>query len=158
MCGGVSVYAGLKRSKLQVGDWVVISGAGGGLGHFAIQYARVMGARVLAIDIKSKETFCRDLGAEDFVDFREFSTDEALRERIYGATSGGASVALVCSSSSKVYAQASSWLRFRGTIVALGVPEIGAPKAVDVETFIVNELNFVGELCKPFQKPLEDCK
>lgn len=37
MCGGVSVYAALKRAQVKQGDWVAISGAGGGLGHLAVQ-------------------------------------------------------------------------------------------------------------------------
>jgi propanol-preferring alcohol dehydrogenase len=69
MCGGITVYAALKRANIQYGDWVVISGAGGGLGHLAIQFAKVLGARVLSLDVGSKEHFCLDLGADAFADF-----------------------------------------------------------------------------------------
>lgn len=33
LCAGLTVYKGLKISNTKVGDWVVIPGAGGGLGH-----------------------------------------------------------------------------------------------------------------------------
>ena len=33
LCAGLTVYKGLKESNTKVGDWVVIPGAGGGLGH-----------------------------------------------------------------------------------------------------------------------------
>jgi propanol-preferring alcohol dehydrogenase len=49
MCAGVSVYAGLTRAHTRVGDWVLVSGAGGGLGHLGIQYAKAIGARVTAM-------------------------------------------------------------------------------------------------------------
>lgn len=42
MCGGVTAYVGCKRSGVMAGQWVVIMGAGGGLGHFGVQYARAM--------------------------------------------------------------------------------------------------------------------
>ena len=39
----------LRDSETHVGDWVVVSGAGGGLGHLAVQYAVAMGLRVIAV-------------------------------------------------------------------------------------------------------------
>jgi alcohol dehydrogenase, propanol-preferring len=33
LCAGVTVYRALKYSKTKIGDWVVLPGAGGGLGH-----------------------------------------------------------------------------------------------------------------------------
>ena len=59
LCAGLTVDSGLKKAGLTSGNWVVISGAGGGLGHLAIQYAsRAMGLQVIAIDHGSKEAFC----------------------------------------------------------------------------------------------------
>ena len=56
LCAGLTVYSGLKKAELTSGNWVVISGAGGGLGHLATQYAsRAMGLRAIAIDHGSKE-------------------------------------------------------------------------------------------------------
>ena len=49
LCAGITVYRALKYSKTHIGDWVAIPGAGGGLGHLAVQYATAMGLRVVAI-------------------------------------------------------------------------------------------------------------
>lgn len=46
---GLTIYKALKQSKAQIGEWIAISGAGGGLGHLGVQYAAAMGLRVLAI-------------------------------------------------------------------------------------------------------------
>jgi hypothetical protein len=47
------------------GQWVAISGIGGGLGHIAVQYARAMGLRVVRIDVDdSKLALATRLGAE----------------------------------------------------------------------------------------------
>lgn len=42
MCGGVTAYTACKRSAVKPGQWIVLPGAGGGLGHFAVQYAKAM--------------------------------------------------------------------------------------------------------------------
>ncbi|CAK7204870.1 hypothetical protein SEUCBS139899_007632 [Sporothrix eucalyptigena] len=143
MCGGVSVYAGLKRSGVQLGDWVVVSGAGGGLGHLAIQYARAMGARVVAIDAGSKNEFCRTLGADEFVDYSKFDGD-GLAQHIHKVTSGGAKVALICAASGKAYSQAPHWLCFRGCIIALGIPGESVGQALSIFQFVSLELKLIG--------------
>jgi len=72
MCGGVTAYTALKRSNVRPGQWVVLPGAGGGLGHFAVQYAKAMGMRVIAIDGgEEKRKLCKELGAEEFIDFTQ---------------------------------------------------------------------------------------
>lgn len=146
MCGGITVYAALKRAKVQPGDWVLISGAGGGLGHLAIQYGKAFGVRVLALDVGSKEDFCKGLGAESFVDFTKYETDRELKEEVHKVTGGGAKTVIVCASSEKAYAQSIGWLGFRGTLVCLGVPE-GKRSPIAgavVEDLIGLELNIFG--------------
>ena len=61
---------------MKAGETVVVTGAGGGLGSFGIQYARAMGMRILAVDHPSKEEHCRNLGAEWFVD--GFNTENVV--------------------------------------------------------------------------------
>lgn len=63
------VYAAIKRSNARAGQWLVIPGAGGGVGSMAVQYARYAGIRVLAIDAGDKGELCKSLGAEEFIDF-----------------------------------------------------------------------------------------
>lgn len=80
MCGGVTAYVACKRSNVQPGQWLVIPGAGGGLGHMAVQYAKAMGMRVIAIDGgDEKRDLCMKLGAEVFIDFKKVSYDSRLR-------------------------------------------------------------------------------
>jgi NADPH:quinone reductase-like Zn-dependent oxidoreductase len=53
------------------GQRVLINGAGGGSGSFAIQLAKRLGAHVTAVDNASKLEFMRDVGAEEVIDYAE---------------------------------------------------------------------------------------
>lgn len=130
LCAGVTTYAGLRKSKARSGDWIVISGAGGGLGHIACQLASGgMGLRVIGIDAPSKKQVVMDCGAEHFIDVTAHD-DASIVEDVLRVTGGlGASAVLVCTASNKAYAQALDFLRFDGTLVCIGMPE-GAPQPI----------------------------
>ena len=64
LCAGITVYKALKVADIAPGEWVAITGAGGGLGVFAIQYAKAMGLNVVAVDIDdAKLALATELGA-----------------------------------------------------------------------------------------------
>ncbi|EAW11852.1 zinc-dependent alcohol dehydrogenase [Aspergillus clavatus NRRL 1] len=146
LCAGVTVYAALKRSHARPGQWVVISGAGGGLGHIAVQLAsRGMGLRVIGIDHGSKEALVKESGAEHFVDITQFPTDdkgEAIAAHVQSLADGlGSHAAIVCTASNAAYAQALLMLRFNGTLVCVGVPEHSPqPIATAFPGFILEKL------------------
>ncbi|WP_199422883.1 NAD(P)-dependent alcohol dehydrogenase [Actinotalea solisilvae] len=52
------------------GRRVLVNGAGGGTGTFAIQLAKRVGAHVTGVDNEHKLAFMRSLGADDVVDYR----------------------------------------------------------------------------------------
>lgn len=130
LCAGVTTYAALRKSKARSGEWVVISGAGGGLGHIACQLAsRGMALRVIGIDAPSKKQVVMNCGAEHFIDVTAHD-DKSIKEEVLKLTGGlGASAVLVCTASNKAYAQALDFLRFDGSLVCVGIPE-GAPQPI----------------------------
>ncbi|KAL7408733.1 chaperonin 10-like protein, partial [Mrakia frigida] len=72
LCAGVTVYKALKEAAILKGEVVVIPGAGGGLGHLAVQYAKAMGYRVIAIDSGAeKEKLLASYGVTDFIDYQK---------------------------------------------------------------------------------------
>lgn len=128
LCAGVTVYAALKRSNAKPGQWVVISGAGGGLGHLGVQIAsKGMGLRVIGFDHGSKEELVKSSGAEHFVDITKFPSDDngaKIGEHVKSLSDGlGAHAVIVCTASNIAYAQSIPLLRFNGTVVCVGVPE-----------------------------------
>jgi len=124
MCAGLAVYTGVKRSGARFGDWVAVQGAGGGLGHLAIQYAAALGCKTIALDVGSKEQLCKEVGADAFVDVAAFGKDADLIAKVKEVADGrGPKVVIGCSSSNRAYAQAPYMLDIRGVLVCLGVPE-----------------------------------
>lgn len=122
LCAGVTVYRGLKLIDHQPGDWIAIPGAGGGLGHLAVQYAKHMGFRVIAIDSgEEKRDLCLSLGAEKWFDFRE-SGSNLVDDVIAAADGKGPHAALITAASAVSFTQASFYLRPGGILVGVGVP------------------------------------
>ncbi|KAF8713663.1 Alcohol dehydrogenase GroES-like domain, partial [Rhizoctonia solani] len=111
----------IKEANTSPGDIVVIPGAGGGLGHLAIQYAvNGFGLRVIAVDTGDhKKELCLKLGAETFIDFKE--TDNIVEDVIRAADGAGVHAAIVTSGLTAVYSQSLQYLRRGGTLVAVGV-------------------------------------
>ena len=75
--------------NITAGDVVAVQGLGG-LGHLAVQYARKMGFRTVALSSSdSKREFAKKLGANDYIDTSKESAAEALQKL------GGASCIIV---------------------------------------------------------------
>jgi propanol-preferring alcohol dehydrogenase len=118
LCAGVTTYKGLKETEARPGEWVVISGIGG-LGHVAVQYAKAMGLKVVAIDIaEDKLKLARGAGADHAVN--ALSADAV--ESVLRDTGGGAHGVLVTAVSTAAFAQALKMVRRRGTVSLVGLP------------------------------------
>ena len=55
--------------RVAAGSRVLINGAGGGSGSFAIQLAKRLGAHVTAVDNAAKQDFMRSVGADEVIDY-----------------------------------------------------------------------------------------
>jgi alcohol dehydrogenase, propanol-preferring len=137
LCAGVTTYTALRKSGAKSGQWVVIAGAGGGLGHIATQLsAKGMAHRVIGIDAGAKEKLVLESGAEHFLDIGKFKDDDSIVEEVKKLTGGlGAHAAIVCTSSNRAYAQALRFLRFNGTLVCVGIPEGGLVPIASADPF-----------------------
>ncbi len=68
--GGVIAFNGIiKQGQVQTGQKVLINGAGGSGGTFAIQLAKHHGAEVTGVDNTGKLDFLRSLGADHVIDY-----------------------------------------------------------------------------------------
>jgi len=64
-----TALVGLRAAKVEAGQTVLITGAGGGVGSYAVQLARAMGAEVTGVCSTSKLAFVRSLGAANAIDY-----------------------------------------------------------------------------------------
>ena len=69
-----------RPMAIGVGTTVLVNGAAGGVGHFAVQLAKWKGARVIAVASGAHETFLRGLGADDFVDYGKSAPEDVVRD------------------------------------------------------------------------------
>jgi NADPH:quinone reductase-like Zn-dependent oxidoreductase len=65
---------------LDAGTTVLVNGAAGGVGHFALQLAKWKGARVIAVASSTHESFLRELGADEFIDYTKNRPEELVRD------------------------------------------------------------------------------
>ncbi|KAF5632046.1 alcohol dehydrogenase 2 [Fusarium sp. NRRL 52700] len=129
LCAGLTSYAALRKVTASPGDWVVVSGAGGGLGHLVTQIAaKAFGYRVVGIDQAGKEDVVKESGAEIFIDAAT-PGEELVSQVKKLADNLGANAVVVCASSNAAYAQGLELLRPGGTLVGVGMPG-GKPVAI----------------------------
>jgi NADPH:quinone reductase-like Zn-dependent oxidoreductase len=76
------------------GKTVMVVGAAGGVGHFALQLAKWKGARVIAVASGEHEALVRGLGADEFIDYTKTVAEDVVRDidlvvdSVGGASSG----------------------------------------------------------------------
>jgi propanol-preferring alcohol dehydrogenase len=129
-CAGVTTYKAVKVSGARSSSVVAVFGVGG-LGHLAIQYARITGAAVIAVDINAArlET-ARELGAEHVVHAGEEDVIAAIQRL------GGADAAIATAVSPRAFEQALGSLARRGTLVCVGLPADNEIKVPVFETVL----------------------
>lgn len=138
-CAGVTTYKAVKMSGARPSDTVVVFGVGG-LGHLAVQYALIAGARVVAVDVTDgKLALARRLGADVVVDARAEDAGTVI------ADLGGADAAVVTAATPVAVEQAFRSLKRGGRLVLVGLP---ADNTVELPIFetVLNGITVVGSI------------
>ncbi|MFE3526282.1 NADP-dependent oxidoreductase [Streptomyces sp. NPDC059161] len=68
----------VDTAHLQAGQRVLITAAAGGVGHFAVQFARHLGAHVIATAGAARHAWLKDLGAEETIDYTTARFEDAV--------------------------------------------------------------------------------
>jgi NADPH2:quinone reductase len=126
------------RARLQAGETVLVHGAAGGLGSAAVQYARVLGARVIAVvSTPEKAVLARRSGAHETVAADGFLT--AVRE----LTSGRGVDVVFDTVGGDRFSDSLRSLRTLGRLLVLGFAG-GAIPALSVNRLLLRNVDVVG--------------
>jgi propanol-preferring alcohol dehydrogenase len=138
-CAGVTTYKAIKVAGTRSSDLVAVFGVGG-LGHMAIQYARIAGGRVIAVDLHDEKLdLARTLGAEFTVNAAKEDPAAAIQAL------GGADQAIALAVSPKSFEQAYRSLRRGGTLVFVALPAENHVTLPIFET-VLNGITVVGSI------------
>ncbi len=117
---GLSAWQALAAAGLQAGQTVLVHGAGGGVGSFAVQFARQRGAHVLGTASTDKMDLLQELGVDQAIDYTTTRFEEVVRDVDVVLDTVG----------DEVMARSWSVLKPGGTLVTLmGQPDQEAAKA-----------------------------
>lgn len=126
LCGGVTAFKAIKSCEgLVPGQFIAVSGAGGGVGAFAVAFGRAMGYRVVAVDAGAeKGKYAIEEGAEHYVDVTNPEViANGVGEEVKKLTGGlGASAVIVCAGVGRAYQAAIGMLAPFATLMCVGIP------------------------------------
>lgn len=138
LCAGIATFNALKKCGAQAGDTVAVLGIGG-LGHMALQYARRMGFRVVAVGRGSDiAKDAQALGAHVYIDTH--AEDAAARLR----SMGGAHAIVTTIGQSDAVSALMGGLAPQGRLVLLGAGK--DPLPVSASHLVVGERSVLGSI------------
>jgi propanol-preferring alcohol dehydrogenase len=137
-CAGVTTYKALKVAKPQPTETAMVVGIGG-LGHLALQYAKIFGTTTVAVDVEDEKLrLAEDLGADHVVDGRGDQAGEL-------AALGGVDVAVVTVPSPAAMRAAHAALNPNGRLVLVGLPADNRLELPVFET-VLKGISVIGSL------------
>jgi len=138
-CAGVTTYKAAKVARIVPAERVTVFGIGG-LGHLAIQYARLMGGQVIAIDVDdAKLELATELGADHVINASRVDPVAAVQAL------GGADVAIALAVRPESFEQAFHSLRRGGRLVCVALPADGTI-AVPIFDTVLKGISVIGSI------------
>ena len=138
---GVSALMSIEAAAPRPNDVVVIVGASGGIGSYAVQLAAASGARVIGVTSKAKTEYVKSLGAHEVIDRTSGDVVEALEAKF----PDGVAAIIDTGSDAAGLARLSETVRKGGTVTSMkgaaAVEDLAkrAIKGVNVVTHVTRE-------------------
>jgi NADPH:quinone reductase len=139
--GYLTVYFGLvRRARLEPGEWVLVTGASGGVGSAGVQLAKALGARVIAVGrTKDKRDFALERGADHAIG----TESEDFKVRVMELTDGHGADVVLESVGGELFRSCMRAIAWEGRLVVIGFAggEIPTVKAGHV---LVKNIDLIG--------------
>lgn len=139
--GYLTVYFGLlRRARLEPGEWVLVTGASGGVGSAGVQLAKALGARVIAVGrTEDKRNFALEQGADHTIELEP----EGFKERVMELTDGHGADVILESVGGELFRACMRAIAWEGRLVIIGFAagEIPTVKAGHV---LVKNMDLIG--------------
>ncbi len=114
-------FALVEHGRFRAGEWVLVTGASGGVGSAAVQVAKALGGRVLAgVGTPSKAGFVRAQGADAVIDLARGGLREGLRDEARALTGGHGVDVAIENVGGEVFEACLRSLAWSGRIVVVG--------------------------------------
>ncbi|KAI2466113.1 GroES-like protein [Annulohypoxylon bovei var. microspora] len=142
-CAGRTVWRGVQVAGVKKGEWLLILGSGGGLGHLGVQFAKGLGVNVIGVDARDEGLkISAGMGADVVLDARK-AKGEVVAE-VQKATGGqGVHAAIVLADAPSATALAAAATRMHGTVVQIAQPQ-------NVAELVFRDVRLRGSLlCSP---------
>jgi alcohol dehydrogenase, propanol-preferring len=138
LCAGVTTYKAVKVSRSGPDKTVLVAGVGG-LGHMAVQYAKITGARVIAVDVEEEKlALAKEVGADETINARSTDVGKAAKRL------GGADIVIGTAVSANAFQSALQSLRRGGRMVLVGLPPESLP--VPIFDLVLNGVSIFGSI------------
>ena len=123
IAGGTAVQGLIDEAGVVAGQRVLVVGAAGGVGHFAVQIAKHLGTYVIGVCSAANADFVRGLGADEVIDYaRDDFTKRSDRYDVVFDAAGASSF----EAAKRVLTDFGCYLNTSGTMAAVATTAISA--------------------------------
>ncbi|PWY95991.1 NAD(P)-binding protein [Aspergillus sclerotioniger CBS 115572] len=111
----------IRTGGVREGHTVLVNGASGSVGSLLVQLCRIRGAKVVGVASGANEAMVRDLGVDEFVDYREHDSLPEYLAHQYGDKPFDC--ILDCVGSQALFVHSPTYLKAEGMVVNIGTLE-----------------------------------
>jgi NADPH2:quinone reductase len=133
-------FALVRRARLEAGETVLVTGAGGGVGSAGVQLAKALGAKVIAVSqTEDGRAWALEQGADHAIE----PDPETFKERVFELTDGRGADVILESVGGDLFAASIRAVAWEGRLVVIGFAsgEIPTVKAGHV---LVKNMTLIG--------------
>jgi NADPH:quinone reductase len=129
----MTAYHAVATAGAAKGSTVLVTGGAGGVGHYAIQFAKTLGATVLTtVSSEAKARLAREAGADHVIDYKSENVGERVMA-LTGKAGVDAVVEMDFAANARLYP---GWLHARSSVVVYGTGSAEAP--IPAQFLLVN--------------------